>query len=209
MSRIIIVFILLLPITGFSQEEIYSRENGILTFGTRSSVTLSPQGDNVGTGFGGVMRLKFSRRINSEWFADYITSNIAGLARKTDNQLGGAVLFYPFNSFVEQGRKIPFLVLGQALVNSRITKNGLNGETASQWYPLANAGIGGHWYFTNKFDFSLSCQYMQPLGRGIEASEFSGSQGEREITINENVRTPGYFFLNLSFNATIADLWGK
>jgi len=210
MKKAIIVFALIFPFFSSAQESIRTKESGLFTLGMRSTLSAFSDEGYLGKGFGGQFRVKFAPRINSEWFADYITTNVAGLAKRSDIHIGWSVMFYPFNSIIEQGRFTPYFLAGHCFDYTKITKNEPLGTSLNRWSSAVHMGLGSHYNLTDRVDISLSGQYMIHLGKDIEASEYVNSFGEKDILIQKtDVGLEGHLFITLSVNAVIADLWGK
>ena len=93
--RILLCFyLLLLSYSSFGQRE---KESGQFSIGVRSTAsTFSNENQKYfGWGTGGQLRLRLSEKVNTEWFADYIRSDIESVAQRTDFHIGWSVLFYP------------------------------------------------------------------------------------------------------------------
>ena len=93
-SSLLILIFSVLYSNSFSQT--ISKPSGTFSLGTR--VTGSLFGDEgPSAGLGGQFRLQFSERINSEWFADYITSSDE-LTKRNDYHIGWSLMFYTSNN---------------------------------------------------------------------------------------------------------------
>ena len=69
----------------------------IFSLGTRNTISVF-SGDREtkpGTGIGGQFRVQFTDKMNSEWFADYITSAIGDYAVRNDYHIGWSLMLYP------------------------------------------------------------------------------------------------------------------
>jgi hypothetical protein len=66
--------------------KIKKTHGGIFSLGMRTTVSTFNHGnwDDVGTGVGGQYRIQFHDRVNTEWYADYLTSKIGKLGQRTD-----------------------------------------------------------------------------------------------------------------------------
>ena len=89
-----LVFIgLLVPLAGSAQEkEHLDKESGYFQLGVRSTVSAFSDDGASGFGFGGQFRIRVLSRLNTDWFADYITTDISGIARRVDEHIGWSVL---------------------------------------------------------------------------------------------------------------------
>jgi hypothetical protein len=94
MRRIILTLLLLVPMWTMAQNR---NAGGQFALGVRSTTSFFNHGGGLGTGFGGQFRLRFFNFMNSEWFADYFTSDLDGIGTRTDYHIGWSVMFYPTN----------------------------------------------------------------------------------------------------------------
>lgn len=63
---------------------------GTVSLGVRSTVSTfnSHHDEGTGLGVGGQFRIQFADRVNSDWFFDYIKSDIGNFASRTDYHIG-------------------------------------------------------------------------------------------------------------------------
>ena len=83
----LLILLVFAPTLLFSQElKIKNSRGGLFSLGTRSTISAFNGHDNESSGFGigGQFRLQFADRVNSDWFFDYITSDIGDRASRTD-----------------------------------------------------------------------------------------------------------------------------
>jgi hypothetical protein len=204
---------LLFAFSGFAQMKIKGNEGGIFTLGVRSTLsTFSNAGAN-GLGFGGQARMRIGKRLNTEWFADYINNDIQGIAKRSDAHIGWSVIFYPFKAPIEKGKFVPFLLAGHCFDYTRLKENdkplqGLKGSAVERWSSAVQAGLGLHYLVSERIDLTLATQYMSHLGNDIHA----------EIHIHDNVKEihfsnkhggslEGHLLFTLSVNFNLVDLW--
>ena len=64
-----------------------------LSIGGRSTLNLFDH-DGVGLGTGGQVRIRFSERVNTDWFADYILISNAKNIRSEYYHVGWSVMYY-------------------------------------------------------------------------------------------------------------------
>ncbi len=212
MKNFLLIAALLLGATGYSQDkqEKKSYESGKLQLGLRSTFSAFSDEGNPGFGVGGHFRLKFGSRLNTEWFADYITTDIDGLARRRDDHYGWAVQFYPFNNEIKKGKITPYIQAGHCFDYTQVVKNDLEAYKLGRWSSAVTSGAGMHYNLTDKFDISLSALYMMHLGEGISATKFKGPSGEDEILVQKaDLGLEGHLLVSLSLNILVADLWGR
>ncbi|MFN4233417.1 MAG: hypothetical protein ACK4IK_01280 [Bacteroidia bacterium] len=212
-SRIILFLFMCITFSGFAQMKIKGNEGGILSLGVRSTAsTFSDAGAN-GTGFGGQFRLRIGKRLNTEWFADYINNDIRGIAKRTDAHIGWSVMFYPFNAPVEKGKFVPFLLGGHCFDYTRLKENdkplqGLTGSSVERWSSAVQAGLGVHYLVSDRIDLTLSTQYMSHLGNDIHADVHKhGDVNEIHFSHNHGGSLEGHLLFTLSVNFNLVDLW--
>ena len=58
--------------------------------------------EGTGLGVGGQFRIQFADRVNSDWFFDYIKSDIGDFASRTDYHIGWSVIYYLTNPDLSQ-----------------------------------------------------------------------------------------------------------
>jgi len=204
-----------------AQEQRTFNPAGMLSLGGRTTVSLFNDHKNemTGTGVGGQFRLRFSDAVNTDWFFDYITSDILNYAHRTDYHIGWSVLFYPINhlAYFHQPKDFkpkfrPYILAGHCFDYSKIeAKDGispLDGALyAERWSSAVQAGIGTHLELTPRFDISLTGQYMIHLGNHIE-TDFDFTSGTLSFHEHKGASLAGHLLVTLSFNYKIARLWG-
>jgi opacity protein-like surface antigen len=202
-----ILIVFLIPLFSYAQQK--DSTGGYFQLGVRSSVSMFSDDGANGFGFGGQFRIRFADRVNTDWFADYITTDIGGMARREDMHIGWSVLAYPFNCKTVKGKFTPYILAGHCFDYSKVSKNS-SGEFLEKWSSAVQAGIGTHYNITDRMDVSLTAQYMMHLGKDIHAEVFE-LDGKKEILIEKNdVRgIEGHMLINLSFNYRLCDLWGN
>lgn len=199
----------LIPLSAFSQESSNSKI-GKFELGIRNTISTFGSSGNVGYGFGGQFRVRVTNRINTEWFADYITEDIEGLAKRTDHHIGWSVMFYPLNP--ENKRVIPYLLGGHCFDYTKIsptysTTNSIQQQEKSRLSSATQVGIGTHIYLTDQFNISGSAQYMIHLGEDIH-TEIHRENGHEEIHIDNgehssSIGIEGHVLFTISLNFKI------
>ncbi len=180
---------------------------GLFQLGARSTLSLFGHHgwNHQGAGMGGQFRIRLNERVNTEWFADYIYSNIDDLAGRADYHIGWSVLFYPFP--VPEGRKAllqPYVQAGHCFDYTKVTAVKEPSLQVSRWSSAIQAGVGSHILLTRSFDVSASVQYMIHLGGDIDAH---AHEGHLELSHHHGVDLEGHLLWTISANYTIADLW--
>ena len=176
-------------------------EPGDFTLGGRTTLSTFGHDTSPGLGTGGVFRIRFFDSLNSEWFADYVTSNISDLAFRRDAHIGWSVLFYPFNTKPQSF--VPYFLAGHCFDYTEVAAIKTTSNKVNRWSSAIQAGIGSHYYITPDVDFSLTTQYMLHLGDDIHA-EINGN------TVNitrSSLSLEGHLLFTLSANYRILKLW--
>lgn len=204
-----------------AQEQRTFNPAGTLSLGGRTTVSLFNDHKNemTGTGVGGQFRLRFSDAVNTDWFFDYITSDILNYAHRTDYHIGWSVLFYPINhlSYFHQPKDFkpkfrPYILAGHCFDYSKIeAKDGispLDGALyAERWSSAVQAGLGTHLELSPRFDISLTGQYMMHLGNHIE-TDYDFTSGTLSFNEHKGASLAGHLLVTLSLNYKIVKLWG-
>lgn len=199
---------MLMPIIGIAQEKPKRDiESGYFQFGVRNTVSAFSDAGANGFGYGGQFRIRISKQLNTDWFGDYITTDIAGIARRIDEHIGWSVLAYPFNSETTKGKLTPYILAGHCFDYTKVSKNGSN-FSKDRWSSAVQAGLGMHYNITDKMDVSLTGQYMMHLGYEINTTVFE-VDGKKNILIEKNKikGIEGHLLINLSLNVRLCDLW--
>ncbi|MEY4602923.1 MAG: hypothetical protein RIT43_215, partial [Bacteroidota bacterium] len=119
-----LLIFLAFPLFGIAQPlSLKGNQGGIFSLGVRTTVSAFNDGlnGNSGTGVGGQFRLQFADKVNSDWFFDYITSDIGEYASRTDYHIGWSVLFYPGKELTPRCR--PYILAGHCFDYSRLEDN--------------------------------------------------------------------------------------
>ena len=208
-TRIILFLLIVWPFHhGFCQADTLKKPDfepkvhaqSWVSVGARSTLSAFDH-DGAGLGTGGQFRVQFGNRVNSDWFADYITINIKDRVRSEYYHIGWSVLYYP-----TQARRLrPYILAGHCFDYNRKTAIADPTITKDRWGSAVQAGLGAHYNF-NRFDVSLTCQYMIHLTRGLEA-EIDGEN----ISIHDHGHSTleGHLLTTLSLNYKIFRLWKK
>ncbi len=177
--------------------------SGVFSLGGRSTISLfnDVASSSYGTGLGGQFRLQFADRINSDWFFDYLTSDIGNQVSRTDYHIGWSVMVYPI-------RKVwlikPYLIAGHCFDYTNMKENNDRSNFAERWSSAVQGGIGTHIRLSERLDFSLTGQYMMHLGNHLHP-EFSGNQVF--FHTEKGASLEGHLLTTLSINYKIRKLW--
>ena len=177
---------------------------GMFSIGTRNSFSMFNDDNALGKGFGGQVRIQLGKRLGSEWFADYISSKNGTSTFRNDYHIGWSLMYYPIKNIESPKIIQPYFLAGHCFDYSKVAQQGNKSNNADRLSMATQAGLGTHINITNRFDCSLSAQYMLHFGKDIET------------TINKNVvviekkdlSTPdGHLLVSLSFNYKLVNLW--
>ncbi|CAN5918590.1 hypothetical protein BH11BAC7_BH11BAC7_08400 [soil metagenome] len=216
MKRFLICLCLISALAVQAQNRKPNRNaGGQFSLGVRSAVSLfSDDGNNAGTGFGGQFRIRFYDFLNSEWFADYLTSSYGTLGTRTDYHIGWSVMFYlPKQKSFKKYRPKPYLLVGHCFDYTRVQGNNpfyyQQDFSAARWSSAVQGGLGFHVPFSERVDLSFSGQYMMHLGKDINTEERVAGNGDHflHVTLEDNAGLDGHLLLTFSLNVRIADLW--
>jgi len=193
--------------TGVAQAIINKNDaqSGWFSLGGRSTLSLF-DGDGAGLGTGGQFRIQLSNQVNTDWFADYISINVQDKVRSDYAHIGWSVLFYPIPDRTFPKVIQPYILAGHCFDYNKKTAFNDATNTLQRWGSAAQAGIGTHFNLTNRFDVSLTCQYMIHLTKEIEA-DIDGDA----ITLSEQKPNTleGHLLTTVSFNYKLFKLWKR
>ncbi len=205
-----IIFLLLLSLFQtplFAQERSkFDTDPGVFSLGVRSTLSAFNDGDEnkVGSGVGGQLRLRFSEKVNSDWFFDYLTSDIGNYAHRTDYHIGWSVLYYPLKKDIHSFK--PYVLAGHCFDYSKIQANSNQFNFAERWSSAVQAGLGTHIRLTERLDLSLTAQYMFHLGKHFHAQWVNN---EVNYVEEKGSSLEGHLLMNASINYKIGKLWGR
>jgi hypothetical protein len=181
-----------------------NNQGGLLSLGVRSTISAfnDSKTNNIGKGIGGQFRLQLSERVNTDWFFDYLTSDIGSVAHRTDYHIGWSVLFYPY--LIENQLFKPYILAGHCFDYSYMTDNSDKNNSAKRWSSAVQAGLGTHINLSKRMDLSITSQYMIHLGNHIDPVISSSSI----VFHNEGgISLEGHLLLTVGLNYKLIDLW--
>jgi len=220
------ITVLLLAISPFlvsaqgpSESYIKKREHvdGQVSLGIRSTGSFFGNGNYSGLGYGGQFRIRVGDRLNTEWYSDYIKTDIKGLGYRETAHIGWSVMFYPFNTTTKKGSIAPYILAGHCFDYARINSNlHLEPNTKiyvkdfkERWTSAVQLGIGTSVHLSDRLDLSLGAQYMSHLGNDIhvEIKDYEdGSGSYMYIDDDQNSLTlEGHLLVTFSLNYMIFD----
>ena len=198
----------MLPSTMIAQTELKIKKThgGIFSLGMRTTVSTFNHGnwDDVGTGVSGQYRIQFHDRVNTEWYADYLTSKIGKLGQRTDGHIGWSVMFYPLKDPSYKRFLKSYIVMGHCFDYSKVSENANPQNSMERWSAAIQCGVGNHFNLTDRLDITMKAQYMFHLGNHVEAHI---EEGKFEIHEHGGLSLEGHLLFTLSVNYKIADLW--
>lgn len=159
----------------------------------------------TGKGIGAQFRLRLGKKLNSEWYFDYITSKNNGLHTfRNDYHIGWSLMFYMGGNYYDDRLLQPYLIIGHCFDRSAVAEQGNKLNKADRLSMATQAGAGTHINITPRFDCSLSAQYMLHFGKdiGIEAGEEGVIIQKQDFT-----HADGHLLFTISFNYKLFHLW--
>jgi hypothetical protein len=202
MRNIKLLFLLSLPILTFGQKmDSSSTYGGRFSLGLRSTVSVFGD-DGAGLGAGGQFRIQLSKKVNTEWFADYIVINQDKKVRSEYYHIGWSVMFYPF----EQRRNLfqPYILAGHCFDYNKMTEIANRANTKNRWGSAVQAGIGTHINLAERLDISVSSQYMMHLTTDLHANT---DETPVNIETEKDNALQGHLLTTLSINYKLGHLW--
>lgn len=184
--------------------QIKNHSGGLLSVGVRSTLSAfnDSKTNNFGKGIGGQFRIQLSERVNTDWFFDYLTSDIGTVANRTDYHIGWSVLFYPY--LKENQILKPYILAGHCFDYSYMVENNAQNNSAERWSSAVQAGIGTHVNLTKRMDLSLTSQYMTHLGNHIDPVIYAGGVTFENET---GFSLEGHLLITVGLTYKLIDLW--
>jgi len=210
MRAVFFILIILHPLITCAQEKsipVTRDAGGIFSLGMRTTISAFGDEGFAGFGSGGQFRIRLSKNLNTEWYVDYMTTDIGGLGRRYDSHIGWSVMFYPLNKEIGQGILTPYILGGHCFDYTKVAKNASLDPDPKRWSSAVQMGLGTHYNLTEKFDISLSAQYMLHLGNDIQATITRVNDADYLYITQDDLSLEGHLLITLSLNYQIADLW--
>ena len=193
---------------------------GEWSFGARSVGSIFGSSDNcLGLGAGGQVRYRIDEHFNTEWFGDWMTTDIKGYGQRFDAHIGESMMIYPGKRIRQVNRFTPFVVGGFCADFTKAQTNlyydavqyGFVTESKERWSFATQLGVGTHYNITEKFDISFNLQYDFHFGQDINAQVQTNDVGVKYLQIqqkNENA-LEGHLFFTVSANFVFANFSKK
>lgn len=203
--RQLLFLLMILPAFTFAQQlELNGGQGGLFSLGVRSTFSTfnGHANESMGYGLGGQFRIQFADRVNSDWFFDYLNSDIGDFAQRTDYHIGWSVMYYftdkPFPPVK------PYILAGHCFDYTRLQDNSDPMNFDERWSSAFQAGAGLHFRLSDRLDLSLVGQYMIHLGNEVHAERHANTVHFHEET---GASLEGHLLFNVGFHYKIADLW--
>lgn len=198
--------LLLWPLSAFLQELPLKGEGygGMLSVGARTTASLfnGHEDESNGLGVGGQFRLQFANRLNTDWFFDYLNSNIGDYAERTDYHIGWSVIYYPTKN--QSALVRPYVLAGHCFDQTYIRETSNPKNQMDRFSSAVQGGAGIHFNLSPRLDLSFVGQYMIHLGGEIHAHKEDGV-----LTFHEDrsAKLEGHLLLHVGINYKLVDLW--
>lgn len=192
----------------FSQE----KNGGWFSLGARSTISAFSH-DGLGLGTGGQFRVQLNERVNTDWFADFISINDKDGIRSEYYHIGWSVLFYPIKDRNFPKVLQPYIVAGHCFDYNKKTVIYEPSITEDRWGSAVQAGLGTHLNITKRFDISITSQYMIHLTNELEVVkpisilDIHDHDHVTEIKNHNHKGLEGHLLTTLSLNYKIGKLW--
>ncbi len=182
---------------------------GDFDLGMRTSVSFFNDAGYVGQGVGGQFRLRFLERLNTEWYADILATNIGNVGTRKDMHIGWSVMFYMFNTERVKGKFTPYIIAGHCFDGSHVFENRDHSNSGKINSSAVQMGLGTSYNITDNFDLTLTCQYMNHLGGHMHSEIYTDPEGYKRLNIERSSKTDfdGHLLVNLSLNVKLFDFW--
>lgn len=183
----------------------FSNPGGTFSLGSRTTLS-GFDSDGFGLGTGGQFRIQLNKRVNTDWFADYIVINANDQVRSEYYHIGWSVLFYPFEQKVFPRLFQPYVLAGHCFDYNK--KSMINNPAIyrDRFGSAIQAGIGTHLNLTERLDISLMCQYMFHLTEDLHL-DFVNDQPV--FSQHKHSALEGHLLTTLSINYKVFKLWGR
>lgn len=189
-----------------------SSGTGQFSFGVRNTMSAFADAQSIGMGSGGEFRIRLGKQLNTEWFGDYISTNIQGLGYRHDAHIGWSVLFYLSKNPLTEGKITAYFLAGHCFDYTQVYSEWPGVASQERWSSAVQGGFGLHYNLTKRFDISLLSQYMLHLGTNVITSiDYDKVSGQDYLSITKGagLSQEGHLLTTLSLNYMLGYLWGK
>jgi hypothetical protein len=202
----------LLTFSLSAQEKKDSNYGGQFSLGMRNTISAFTDAQSIGMGVGGEFRIRLAKQINTEWFADYIATDIQGLGYRHDAHIGWSVLFYFSKNPLTVGKISTYFLAGHCFDYTKVVSEWPGIAPGERWSSAVQCGFGIHYNLTKDFDISLLTQYMVHLGTDINSNITTDpvtGYTYMNITRESGFSLEGHELTTLTVNYQLGRLWGK
>lgn len=191
----------------WAQQQKATKESGQFSLGVRNTNSLFTDAGSPGTGFGGQFRIRMGKRVNTDWFADYITTDLQGLGFRRDGHIGWSVLFYMTKNPLQAKKLSPFILAGHCFDYTKVYALESK-ESKDRWSSAVQMGLGTHYNVSERFDITLMAQYMNHLGSDLH-SHIEEENGIKHLEIEKHtgIGLEGHMLVTLSLNYRLGNIW--
>ena len=211
------VWLLLAPILTFAQEKPLS-QSGRFGLGLRGTYNFFPGDDTFrGFGTGGQYKIGAGKKVNTEFFLDYISSDDRRNGARNDYHFGWSVQFSPFGNFGE-GKVRAYFLGGQCFDFTKVSIQPVRGfgayfapqETPYVFSAAIQAGAGLSTFIQKDIELTLQLQYMVHLGKDVHIDYSPMAFDGAPILVNEKITNPeGHLIVSFSVNYYFLRLWKR
>jgi len=201
MRLTVIIFVFFSTPLCMAQKDSISK-SGNFSLGLRNSLGFVYENDwnKLAFGSGGHFRIRFSEKVNSEWFIDYLQGDLYDFGKRTDVHIGWSVMYYPLK---KQRTIQPYLLAGHCFELLKMEENANFTNNVKRRSASVQAGTGIHFHIVPKADISIEAQYMMHFGTNIDIIR----QPILVFVKPGGVTLQDHFLLSLSINFYLFDLW--
>lgn len=212
MKKGLLVFCFFWSLIGQGQGAIKNLNKGDFSLGVRSTISLFGKDNIPSYGSGGQFRIQLFEQLNSEWFADWTTIDLKGAGTRKNAHIGWSLFFYPtslqqFSPYIIAGHCFDYVEVSP-LSTPFVDRSS---ETINRWSSAIQVGLGSHYFFTERFNLSLSAQYMTHFGEHlnyeIQTLDNGSNYLEMQPANEPETDVEGHLLITLSLNYRIVDLW--
>jgi hypothetical protein len=202
------LFLFLFPPAGQSQSQDINTTKWF-SLGLRNSVSTFDH-DGTGLGTGGQFRIQLGERVNTDWYADYITISSNDQFRSEYVHIGWSVLFYPLKDQMYPRLLQPYILAGHCFDYNKKTLIEDESISKDRWGSAVQAGLGTHFNISERFDVSATVQYMVHLTKEIELEQLHEHEPHSaEPEGHQGPTYEGHMLASISLNYKIFRLWKK
>lgn len=194
----------LLPNLSQAQERKF--EGGRFGLGMRNAMNFWGENKMLGFGAGGQFKLAFSPRVNTDFFADIISSKGEFDSYRKDYHIGWGVQFALAKDGFGSRTFVPYIMAGQCF---DLTKVGvkLGTETPLIFSAAVQGGAGVSSFVHPALELNLQMQYMMHLTQHVHL-DFD-ENGIASTEVEKGASASGHLLGTFSFTVYFLRLWNR